>query len=68
MAEFREFFSGGNGFAETYFCGDGAIERQMKEEFSVTTRCIPLASKDDIGPCFCDPSRSGPVTIWARSY
>ncbi|MDR3317143.1 MAG: proline--tRNA ligase [Puniceicoccales bacterium] len=66
--EFREFFSSGNGFVEAHFCGDGAIERRMREEFSVTARCIPLETEGNIGPCFADPSRQGPITLWARAY
>jgi prolyl-tRNA synthetase len=68
LAELRDFFSAGNGFAEAYFCGDRAVEGRISDELSLSTRCVPLGWENDIGPCIGDPRRRGPLTVWARSY
>ncbi|MDR0679333.1 MAG: proline--tRNA ligase [Puniceicoccales bacterium] len=66
--ELREFFADGGGFAEAYFCGDQSLEEQLGAELSISTRCIPLGRENDLGPCVADPSRRGPLTIFARAY
>ncbi|MDR2664383.1 MAG: proline--tRNA ligase [Puniceicoccales bacterium] len=66
--ELREFFTAGGGFAEAHFCGDRALEERFCAGLSISTRCIPLDRENDVGPCIADPSRKGPLTIWARAY
>ncbi|MDR1436131.1 MAG: proline--tRNA ligase [Puniceicoccales bacterium] len=66
--EMRDFFAAGNGFVEAHFCGDRALEERICAELSIGTRCVPLGTIDDVGPCIADPSRVGPLTIWAKAY
>ena len=55
------------GFALTHFSGDPELEEKIKDELSVTVRCIPF---DDHEPGVCPftgkPSRQR--VVWAKSY
>lgn len=66
--EFVDFFAHSTGFARTYFCGNGDDERRIRAELGVTLRCIPLATEQGSGPCFCHENCSGRPVLWARSY
>ncbi|MET0535154.1 MAG: proline--tRNA ligase, partial [Steroidobacter sp.] len=55
------------GFALTHFCGDGALEKQIKDELSVTVRCIPL-DKSEPGTCPFTGKPSAQRVVWAKAY
>jgi prolyl-tRNA synthetase len=55
------------GFALTHFSGDVELEHRIKDELSVTVRCIPLeASEPGTCPFTGKPSRQR--VIWAKAY
>jgi prolyl-tRNA synthetase len=55
------------GFALTHWSGDPAIEAQLKQDLSVTLRCIPLeASAPGTCPFTGQPSKLR--VVWAKSY
>jgi prolyl-tRNA synthetase len=55
------------GFALTHWSGDPAIEAQLKQDLSVTLRCIPLeASAPGTCPFTGQPSKQR--VVWAKSY
>ncbi len=55
------------GFALTHFSGDVELEQRIKDELSVTVRCIPLeASEPGTCPFTGKPSRQR--VIWAKAY
>jgi prolyl-tRNA synthetase len=65
-----DYFKDGNdeaGFAMAHWSGDPEIEQQLKQDLSVTLRCIPL---DQSGPGECPftgkPSKQR--VVWARNY
>ncbi len=56
------------GFASSHWCGSAECEARIKEDLSVTIRCIPLDAAEEAGACiFCgEPSRRR--VIFAKAY
>ena len=56
------------GFALSHWCGSGDCEARVKEDLSVTIRCIPLDAETENGACaYCGkPSRQR--VLWAKAY
>ena len=51
----------------THFCGDVELEKKIKQDLSVTVRCIPLdTTEPGICPFTGKPSRTR--VVWAKSY
>ena len=76
--EFYKFFSapaiGENaptpihgGFALTHFSGDVDLEHRIKDELSVTVRCVPL-DKSEPGTCPFTGKPSTQRVVWAKAY
>jgi prolyl-tRNA synthetase len=76
--EFYRFFTGEReeegksapihgGFALTHFGGDVELERKIKDDLSVTVRCIPL-DKSEPGVCPFSGKPSPQRVIWAKAY
>jgi prolyl-tRNA synthetase len=55
------------GFALTHFSGDVELEKKIKDELSVTVRCIPLEAGEP-GTCPFTGKPSKQRVIWAKSY
>jgi prolyl-tRNA synthetase len=55
------------GFAATHFSGETAVEQRIKEDLSVTVRCIPL-EKSEPGTCPFTGKPSVQRVIWAKAY
>jgi prolyl-tRNA synthetase len=55
------------GFALTHFGGDVALEQKIKDELSVTVRCIPL-EKGESGKCPFTGKPSAQRVVWAKAY
>ncbi len=56
------------GFALSPWCGDDACEAKIKEDLSVTIRCIPLESSSDGGACIRCQKKSNQRVIFAKAY
>ena len=74
--EFYEFFTPKNseepenhgGFALSHWCGEDRCESKIKEDLSVTIRCIPLSGPSENGTCiYCDGPSSRRV-VFAKAY
>ena len=57
----------------THFCGDVALEEQIKKDLGVTVRCIPtrgqgLPGQDEPGTCPFTGEESATRVVWAKSY
>jgi prolyl-tRNA synthetase len=74
--EFYEFFTPENpeqpeihgGFALSHWCGEDRCESKIKEDLSVTIRCIPLSGPSEKGKCiYCGGPSSGRV-VFAKAY
>ena len=56
------------GFAHCHWCGDAACEETIKNDLSVTIRCIPLDAKEESGACICCGKPSTRRVIFAKAY
>jgi prolyl-tRNA synthetase len=76
--EFYEFFTAERdepnrpapihgGFALTHFSGDPAVEQQIRDDLSVTVRCIPLEPGEP-GVCPFTGRPSPRRAVWAKAY
>jgi len=55
------------GFALTHFSGEVELEQKIKDELSVTVRCIPL-EKSEPGTCPFTGKPSPQRVVWAKAY
>ena len=55
------------GFALTHFSGEVELEQKIKDDLSVTVRCIPLA-KSGPGTCPFTGKPSAQRVVWAKAY
>ncbi|HUQ52233.1 MAG TPA: His/Gly/Thr/Pro-type tRNA ligase C-terminal domain-containing protein, partial [Gammaproteobacteria bacterium] len=55
------------GFALTHFSGDVDLEKKIKDDLSVTVRCIPL-DKSEAGTCPFTGKPSAQRVVWAKAY
>ena len=55
------------GFAMTHFCGDVELEKKIKQDLSVTVRCIPSEITES-GTCPFTGKPSRTRVVWAKSY
>ena len=67
-AFYAHFEGGGSGFVYTHFCGDPAIEEEIKADLKVTLRCIPLEGQHEEGECIFTGKPSKQRVLWAKSY
>ncbi|HEX4840074.1 MAG TPA: proline--tRNA ligase [Rhabdochlamydiaceae bacterium] len=56
------------GFASAHWCGDPAMEEQLKNDLSVTVRCIPIDGEVEEGTCPFTGKKSAQRVIYAKSY
>jgi prolyl-tRNA synthetase len=55
------------GFALTHFSGDVDLEQKIKDDLSVTARCIPLDTNEP-GTCPFTGKPSAQRVVWAKAY
>jgi prolyl-tRNA synthetase len=66
--ELYDFFKGeGTGFALSHWSGDPEIEPKLKQDLSVTLRCVPIEASDP-GTCPFTGKPSKQRVVWAKSY
>jgi len=56
------------GFALSHFCGDPAVEADVKNRMGVTVRCIPLDAPEEQGACVITGRPSTRRVVWGKSY
>ncbi|MBW1847128.1 MAG: proline--tRNA ligase, partial [Deltaproteobacteria bacterium] len=56
------------GFALSHWCGADECELKIKDDLSVTIRCIPFDSEKDNGHCVCCGKKSDQRVIFAKAY
>jgi prolyl-tRNA synthetase len=74
--DFYEFFSPNNsknpeihgGFAMSCWCGSDACEAKIKEDLSVTIRCIPFGADLETGECICCGKAGSKRVVFAKAY
>jgi prolyl-tRNA synthetase len=67
--KFYDFFSGDNsGFVLAHWNGSADLEAKIKQDLSVTIRCLPFAYKDQAGTCIFTGEHSQQMAIFAKAY
>lgn len=56
------------GFSMSHWCGSKECEANIKDDLSVTIRCIPFDSKDETGKCIYCGGDSNKRVLFAKSY
>jgi len=69
---FYEFYKSRNGihggFALSHWCGNDGCEAKIKEDLSVTIRCIPFDSPTEKGECICCGNPSNKRVLFSKAY
>ena len=68
MEEFRKLFREKSGFVKAMWCGCRECEDAVKEELSVTSRCIPFEQEQLGDTCVCCGKPAGKMVYWGRAY
>ena len=75
--EFYDFFGGAGGtdesdsaggFALCHWSGESAVEEQVKNDLSVSIRCIPQDAEDEVGQCVISGKPSRRRVVFAKGY
>jgi prolyl-tRNA synthetase len=66
LEEFRSAVE--QGFARSYWCGDGKCEERIKEETKATLRCIPLERPTGAGVCLHCGQPAEEIAIFGKAY
>jgi len=66
--DFYDFFAGDGGFALAHWNGDSEIESKIKNDLSVTVRCIPFVDETGPGNCIFSGGPSNQRVIFAKAY
>jgi prolyl-tRNA synthetase len=56
------------GFALSHWCGNARCETKIKDDLSVTIRCIPFDGDKEGGPCIVCGERSDKPVLFAKAY
>jgi prolyl-tRNA synthetase len=56
------------GFALSPWCGSATCETQIKDDLSVTIRCLPFEGTDEPGACVCCGQPSDQRVVFAKAY
>lgn len=56
------------GFALSHWCGGAACEAQIKQDLTVTIRCIPFDAPQEAGTCICCGKPSRRRVVFAKAY
>ncbi|MDY6952293.1 MAG: proline--tRNA ligase [Thermodesulfobacteriota bacterium] len=56
------------GFARSHWCGGQGCEEKIKDDLSVTIRCIPLEGESETGTCVVCGGKSSKRVVFAKAY
>ena len=66
--EFKKIFAEKSGFVKAMWCGDRACEDKIKEDLSVTSRCMPFEQEQIADTCVCCGKPAKKMVYWGRAY
>ena len=66
--EFKKIFTEKTGFVKAMWCGDQACEDRIKEELSVTSRCMPFEQESISDKCVCCGKPAKKMVYWGKAY
>jgi prolyl-tRNA synthetase len=56
------------GFARSHWCGSQDCETKIKEDLTVTIRCLPHDGEMETGRCICCGGKSNQRVVFAKAY
>jgi len=56
------------GFAQAHWCGGPGCEEKIKDDMSVTIRCVPLEGETETGTCVVCGGKSSKRVVFAKAY
>ncbi len=68
MEEFEKIFKEEAGFVKAMWCGEQACEDMIKENLSVTSRCMPFEQEQIGDTCVCCGKPAKKMVYWGRAY
>lgn len=68
LVKFKENLITNPGFIKAMWCGEEACEDQLKQETSVTSRCIPFEQEELSQTCVCCGKKAEKLVYWAKAY
>lgn len=66
--EFKNIMSTKRGFIKAFWCENAQCEKRIKEETKATTRCLPLAAKEEKGNCIYCGNEAKYRWLFAQAY
>lgn len=66
--DFKDIVENRKGFIKAMWCGDGECEDRIKDEFSMTARCIPFEQESLTDRCICCDEKAEHMVYFARAY
>jgi len=66
--DFYAFFAGDGGFALAHWNGSAEVEAKIKQDLSVTIRCVPFDNASGPGTCIFTGQPSPQRVIFAKAY
>ena len=65
---FEKLFDEKSGFVKAMWCGSRECEEKIKEDYAVTSRCIPFNQKKLSDVCVCCGKPAAKMVYWGRAY
>ena len=65
---FEALFEETKGFVKAMWCGSRECEEKIKEDYSVTSRCIPYKQEKLSDVCVCCGKPATKIVYWGRAY
>ena len=66
--EFAEDFKETKGFVKAMWCGCRECEDKIKEDYNVTSRCIPFEQEEISDKCVVCGKPATKMVYWGRAY
>ncbi len=66
--ELKEIAQNKPGFIKAMWCGDEECELKIKEETTVTSRCIPFEQEEISDKCVCCGKPAKKMLYWGKAY
>ncbi len=66
--EMTDFANNNIGFARAMWCGCEECEQKIKDDFGITSRCMPFDEKDIDDKCVCCGKPAKKLVYWGKAY
>ncbi len=66
--EFKKTVEEKPGFVRAMWCGDRACEEKIKEDTTVTSRCMPFEQENIADTCVCCGKPAKKLVFWGKAY